>query len=529
MPTANSSAPTGRPRSITPTDGRFITLTSGMNQRYQAAPEVVYLPESSEQVRVAVGESVTAGNRISVHSGGHCFEDFVFNPEVEAVVDLSAMNGVYFDSDHQAFAVEAGARLLDVYERLYLDWGVTLPGGLCYSVGAGGHVAGGGYGLLSRQHGLTVDHLYGVEVVVVDAEGRARLVTATREHTDPNRDLWWGHTGGGGGNFGIVTRYLFRSPGAVGEPPELLPQPPDEVLLNAVSLPWEELNREALTTLLGNFTGWYSEHSEPRTREAALSGMLMLNHSSNGHIGMLTQVDAGVTGAEDLLREHLERVLAGTGGTPRPMNAPVGEFAPMPELADTRRLSWLRAVRLIGTNTPYLTDPTLRGEHKSAYGRNRVPDSRASVLYDHLTAPSPNNPNSMLVVMSYGGAINTVGTSQTASAQRDSHYKLLYQAFWQHEEEDAENIAWVRSLYERTYADSGGVPVPDEFSDGCYVNYPDVDLGDERHNRSGTAWHDLYYKDNYPRLQQVKARWDPGDVFRHSQSVRLPGDTDDEH
>ncbi|KGI82922.1 FAD-linked oxidase [Actinopolyspora erythraea] len=511
---------------MTPDDGRFLTLTSGMNQRYRADPEVVYLPESAEQVRVAVEESVTASKRLSVRSGGHCFEDFVDRPEIEAVIDLSAMNGVYFDPGHEAFAVEAGARLLDVYERLYLDWGVTLPGGLCYSVGAGGHVAGGGYGLLSRQHGLTVDHLYGVEVVVVDADGRARVVTATREPTDPNRELWWAHTGGGGGNFGIVTRYLFRSVGATGDPRRLLPTPPDEVLLSAVSLPWRELGREGLTALLGNFTAWHAEHSEPRTRETALAGMLMLNHASNGHVGMLTQVDAGVDGAADLLRNYLDRVLDGTGVTPRPMNDAAGEFGPMPELAEPRRLPWLRATRMIGTNTPFLTDPTLRAEHKSAYGRHRVPASRASVLYDHLTARTPNNPNSMLVVMSYGGAINGVGTSETASVQRDSHYKLLYQAFWQHEAEDEDNIAWVRSLYEHTYADSGGVPVPDEFSDGCYVNYPDADLHDERHNRSGKRWHDLYYKDNYPRLQRAKARWDPSDVFRHPQSVRLPGDTD---
>jgi len=70
----------------------------------------------------------------------------------------------------------------------------------------GGHVMGGGHSFVSREHGMTVDHLYGVEVVVVDESGTARRVVATREPSDPNHELWWAHTGAGGGNFGIVTR-----------------------------------------------------------------------------------------------------------------------------------------------------------------------------------------------------------------------------------------------------------------------------------------------------------------------------------
>ncbi|MFD0392095.1 FAD-binding protein [Streptomyces nogalater] len=108
--------------------------------------------------------------------------------------------------------MEPGALLGEVYRRLFLGWGVTVPAGATAEVGIGGHVLGGGYGALSRRYGLSVDHLYAVEVVVVDERGRASTVVATREPGDPHRDLWWGHTGGGGGNFGVVTRYWFRSP-----------------------------------------------------------------------------------------------------------------------------------------------------------------------------------------------------------------------------------------------------------------------------------------------------------------------------
>ena len=59
------------------------------------------------------------------------------------------------------------------------------------------------------------------------------------------------------------------------------------------------------------------------------------------------------------------------------------------------------------------------------------------------------------------------------------------------------------------YADIGGVSVPNELTDGCFINYPDIDLSDPRFNKSSVSWQTLYYKDNYPRLQQVKARWTP--------------------
>src|SRR5690606_2126755 len=111
----------------------------------------------------------------------------------------------------------------------YSRWGVTVPGGICLGVGMGGHVTGGGYGPLSRKFGLVADHLAGVEVVTVDADGSARTVTAMKD--GPEHDLWWAHTGGGGGNFGVVTRFLLRSPDADGtDPTRALPTPPRRML-----------------------------------------------------------------------------------------------------------------------------------------------------------------------------------------------------------------------------------------------------------------------------------------------------------
>jgi hypothetical protein len=68
------------------------------------------------------------------------------------------------------------------------------------------------------------------------------------------------------------------------------------------------------------------------------------------------------------------------------------------------------------------------------------------------------------------------------------------------------------------------VPVPNAENNGALINHPDADIADPSWNTSGVPWHAIYYKDNYARLQRVKACWDPRDVFHHALSIRLPDD-----
>ncbi|REE99658.1 FAD-binding oxidoreductase [Thermomonospora umbrina] len=511
------------PVSVRSGDARYPDLVRGMNQRWTARPESVQLVASTEQVRAAVQQAVDAGKRLTVRGGGHCYEDFVFNDAVETVIDLSEMTAVRFDEQRGAFEVQAGATLTDVYERLYKAYGVVVPGGVCYSVGVGGHVSGGGWGMLCRRNGLIVDHLYAVEVVVVDARRQARAVIATRESSDPNRELWWAHTGGGGGNFGVVTRYWFRSPGATGTTPgSLLPRPPAEVLLSAVSWPWEDMTEQAVTRLVRNYGAWHESHATAGGPYDGLVANLSLNHRSNGQIGLLTQMDATVPDAQGLLDAFLRAVSDGVGVPHGAVTKAMGEFGPMPEFATPQRLPWLQATRYLGVTNSILVDPTLRGDYKSAYLRRNIPEQQIATMYRHLTRTDFANPNAMVLLSSYGAAVNSVSRTATASVHRDSAFKLLYQTYWHSAGEDAANLAWLRGIYEDVYAATGGVPVSDQNTDGCYVNYPDIDLNDPLRNRSGVPWSTLYYGENYPRLQRVKAAWDPADVFRHGQSVRLP-------
>jgi hypothetical protein len=138
-----------------------------------------------------------------------------------------------------------------------------------------------------------------------------------------------------------------------------------------------------------------------------------------------------------------------------------------------------------------------------------------------MSRPDFTNPDTMLVLFSFGGKVNAVAEDATANAQRNSTFKMCFQTFWERAEDDEFYLTWLRDLYGEFFAETGGVPVPDTRSDGCYINYPDNDMADPAINRSGTPWSTLYFKGNYPRLQQVKRRYDPTDFFRHAMSITL--------
>jgi hypothetical protein len=255
---------------------------------------------------------------------------------------------------------------------------------------------------------------------------------------------------------------------------------------------------DSFVRLVGNFGQWHEANS---ASASALSAILALNQRAAGAIALLTQVNSDDSA---LLTGFLDAVLAGIDAPPR--DAP-------------RRLPWLHAVYQTGTATPVLNDPTLRADHKSAYFRRTPTDEQSTAMYSHLTRDDFTNPDAGIVLFSFGAQINAVAEDATAVAQRGSILKFLAQSFWQAPSDDDANVAWLRAAYADIFTTTGGVPVPNDLTDGCYINYPDTDLSDPAWNQSSTPWSTLYYKGNYPRLQQVKSHWDPGDIFRHAQSI----------
>ncbi|WP_460698867.1 FAD-dependent oxidoreductase [Nocardia thraciensis] len=484
-------------RVVAPGEADYARLTlRGYNRRFVARPQRIHLPGSTSEVRDAVARAVRERLPIGVRSGGHCFDDFVDNARSRALIDLERMTEVRWDERYRAFSVAAGAELSTVYEQLG-RWGVTVPGGICKGVGAGGHISGGGYGPLSRRHGLVADHLYGVEVVTADAA----VVVATRD--GPHRDLWWAHTGGGGGNFGVVTRFLLRSPESDGGDPHLaLPRPPAQMLSARLVLPLA--TEESFVRFLGNYLDFFARHRDPGNRFAGLYAPLSVHPIADGSTEVLILMDATQPDAQARMDEFVAHI--GAGVVPGPVLMPPG------------RDSYAGTVdRIYYAKSPMPP----RVKIKAAYLRQPYSREQLRICYRRMAELRADD-ESVLEFLPFGGAINAVAPEATAMPARDCCMKMLIHAAWRLPEDDARHVGWARQMYRDLYADTGGAPVPGDRHGGSYINYPDPDLADPQWNSSGLPWHAFYYGANYPRLQRVKARWDPEDVFHHQLSVERP-------
>ncbi|MFB7665503.1 FAD-dependent oxidoreductase [Kitasatospora sp. NPDC056138] len=543
------------PVEVVPGDERYDALRRGFNQRWIADPDRIVVAATTDDVvdalRRHLADPGRPQRRIAVRSGGHCYENFVSAEDVGVIIDVSQLSGVHYDREMEAYCIEAGATNWHSTTHLYRPTGLALPGGSCYSVGLGGHISGGGYGLLSRLHGLTVDYLYAVEVVTVEDGRNPRVTIARRDSPDDTLvDLWWAHTGGGGGNFGVITRYWFRD----------LPSPPSQVLLRSVAWDWDGFRKRPdrfrqLVRRFGEFFEYERSGEGPgfigRYDWRDMFALLKLTHMSNGQVGLVVQLDATREDSVARLELFLDWLTEGfrSGGEDdleeTPLDRPMGEHPPQGALFVPTRLPWLTATQSLNGS-----GPNRCGKYKSAYMTAGFTEHQIEAILRNLTDPDYRNPDALLQVDSYGGAVNDIPSDATAVPQRSSILKLQYQAYWTwgedangdgvYDYQDAEidpgiadyHLSWIRRFYRDVYQPTGGVPavasptlpLPPPNTDGCYVNYPDVDLSDPEFNTSDQPWHQLYYGKGYARLQQVKAQWDPYDVFHHAQSVRLPGD-----
>ena len=149
-----SDGPESALLSVRHTDALTAPDVSGSRLRVLTLPQLII--RTSDQIESGVEEAVREGRRLVVTSLGHCLEGFVSDPEVQVIIDVSPMKGVYYDPQMRAVAVEAGATVGETFRALFEMWGVVIPLGEYPGVGIGGHVVGGAFGFLCRQLGLAL-------------------------------------------------------------------------------------------------------------------------------------------------------------------------------------------------------------------------------------------------------------------------------------------------------------------------------------------------------------------------------------
>lgn len=549
------TAPDNAPLWIDASDPRYGTLQKGFNLRWPADPSMgaknIVLCKSWQEVQHAANEALALGMRITVRSGGHCYEGFVSNRDTQdlAIIDLSMMNSMSFSASGEvtsefapgigrySLRTASGSQNWNGYLALYKQAGKTLPGGSCYSVGLGGHITGGGYGLLSRQHGLVVDWLTAVDILVPNTTGTALLPRHIGVHSaGDDAELFAACRGGGGGNFGIILNYYFAT----------LPDAPSKAYWLTLSYPWEQLAaaggaQGAFTELLQTYALWWQANdrhwNDPAQGNGGLFSLLKLNARAAGDIVLVIQFtdsNGRIGQGKDQAFNDFIAAMTSFGVEPFQGNdyvvpgilpSPTPRYRyPTRHAASTnaQEMDWLTLTQTINGS-----GANQRGKYKSEYRIGGYSPAEIDVLWQrfYVEGGDPRLNQTLVQIDSYGGAINARGTdSGTVIGQRQSTLKSQFQTYWSDAKDDEFHTQWLRETYRQLYraAGVGDKPYPDQTHfEGCYINYPDIDMlyANSESGSIDPRWLELYYGHHADGLVRLKRRIDPRNIFRHAMSI----------
>lgn len=440
---------------LRPGDTGYEEARRVWNGMIDRRPALIVRCSGTADVIAAVAFARDQGRPVAVRGGGHNVSG---NAVIDGgvVIDLSPMNGVRVDPERKVARVGGGATLGDLDHETQA-FGLAVPVGVVSRTGIGGLSLHGGMGFLLRKHGLSSDNLLAADVVTAD--GRL-LVVDEQNHPE----LLWALRGGGG-NFGVVTSLEFR----------LHPVGP-EAWMAMVLYPVAEAQRvleffrdfvpRAPDELMLIAIFWSAPHEEPIPEEHRGAPVIVL---AGCHCGPFEQGEQAI----QPLRE-LATPVADLSG-PLPFQAAQQLFDP--EYPDGRRYYW-----------------------KSSY-LGGLEDEALQVLIEH--AARRPSPLSSIDLWALGGAFGRVAPEATAFGRRDAPFLLGIEANWEDAADDEANVGWARGLYREMQRFSGG---------GVYLNFPGFAEEGEALLRSS-------FGGNYERLQAIKAKYDPENVFRHHLNI----------
>ena len=441
---------------ITPGDPGYDEARKIWNDVHDRHPAVIVRCAGAADVMRAIELARSEDLPLAVRGGGHSIPGYSTN-DGGVVIDMSAMRGVRVDPDARRAVAQAGATWAD-FDHETQAFGLAVTGGLVSTTGIAGFTLGGGIGWLMRKHGLTADNLVSADMVT--AEGR--LVHASENE---NQDLFWALRGGGG-NFGVVTAFEYR----------LHPVGPT-VYGGAAFYPGERARE-----ILRAYRDLVSDMPDELTT--------MVNLTTAPPVPFLPEEVHGkpvvaIVGAHAGTLEDGEAAMA-------PVRAALGEpvadlFGPIPYVALQSLLDPLFAK---GARN-YMRSGFLHG----------IDDETIETLLEFYEKKS--SPTSEIHVQHLDGAVGRVAPDATAFRHRRSPFLFNVVGRWTDPAEDQTHYAWGRALHLALEPHADG---------GVYVNFLDSE-GDARVREA-------YGEDTYARLQAVKDRYDPTNLFRLNQNIR---------
>lgn len=427
------------------------------NGMHDKRPALIVRCRGVADVIAAVNFARTHELLTAVRGGGHNVGG-TGSCEGGLMIDLSLMRGVRVDVEKRTVHAQGGATWGDV-DRETQVFGLATPGGVVSTTGIAGLTLGGGLGWLRRKHGLTIDNLVSVDIVTADGQCQ----TASESQ---NADLFWAIRGGGG-NFGVVTSFQYRLH-PVGPMVTLCaPWYPVEMAKEVMSA-WRDFMATAPDDIASNFFFWTVPPIPDFPEEAR-----------GRRVVIPVAVHTGPTEIGGQQTQPLREL-----GTPL-----IDLSGPIPWTA------------LQGMFDPFFPEKVQRYYFKSRYLSHL---DEATI--DALIPPASNPPQPMVLVVlwHYGGAMSRVGATETAFTGRDAPYLLSVDAIWQDPQASDEVITYARDFLAAMESYSPG---------GLYVNF--AGLGEEGERLVQSA-----YGENYGRLAALKAKYDPGNLFRLNQNIR---------
>jgi hypothetical protein len=443
-----------RGRLIGPQDKDYDEARALYNGMIDKRPRVIARCTSAADVIAAVNYGREHKLLIAIRGGGHNGPGFG-SVDDGLVIDLSQMRSVRVDPKTRTVRVDPGCTAADLDHATHA-FGLAVPLGIVGSTGVAGLTLGGGTGYLTRKHGLTVDNLLEVDIVLADGS----FVTASK---DGHPDLFWA-VRGGGGNFGVVTSFLFQA------------HPAKMVFAGPIF--WDAKDAKKVMATYRDFIGKAPE-------ELGL------------FVGLKT-----VPPTDPFPKEHWNKRACALIGA---FNGPIAEgqklVASLIEKLPPPLFNWMGEMPWTAINT--LFDPFfpkgLQWYWKGDFVKTLPDEAIDAHIAQAREAPTPF---CLMHLYPIDGAVRRVGKDATPWGARDASWSMVIAGI-SPDPKDADALKrWGRAYWNAVH----------RFNlEGGYVNFMDVDEADNRVEAS--------YGQNYKRLAAIKAKYDPQNLFRVNQNI----------
>jgi FAD/FMN-containing dehydrogenase len=440
---------------IRPGDDAYEVARQVYNGMIDKRPALIARCVDVADVIAAVTFARERGLLLAVRGGGHNGPG-LGTCEGGLVVDLGRMKGIRVDPAARTVRVEGGCTWGDVDHATH-PFGLATPSGFISTTGVGGLTLGGGIGYLARTYGLTIDNLLGVDVVLADG----RFVTASAED---NADLYWA-VRGGGGNFGVVTSFLFRL------------HPVDTVYGGPIFWPLDKATellhfwRDFILTAPEDINGWFGFVTVPPAPP----------FPEQFHGQKMCVVVWCYTGPLDRAEERFAAIRA---------------FGP-PAIDAAGPIPWPVLQSLFDALYPR----GLQWYWKADFFTEL--SDEAIALHAKYGAELPT-PQSTMHLYPVNGAAHHAGRDGMAFSFRDANFSEVIVGVDPDPANNERMIQWAKDYWLALHPHSAG---------GAYVNMI-MDEGEETVKAA--------YRDNYARLAEIKRRYDPTNLFRVNQNI-APG------